>query len=318
MKHHSIDYKLSAIKYYKKIGSFRKTCDIFECSKTSLQRWVKKYDDTKNISRKKRELKIVFTNEEKLFIKEYIKKYPNITLKLLTKIFNKKFNKEYHYLSIYYLLKEIKISYKILRKKYFPEKGDEKQELCEYWKELLKYNMKDIISIDESAVYINATKERGYSKKGTRAILKTDIYPYKKFNLLLGITYGKIVGFELYKEPIRKEQLINYIDKYIFNKYEKKVIILDNAKFHHNKDVKEKIKESKNNLLYSIRYNPQCNPIENYFNQLKHYIKLKSPITYEEIVNSIKEINKHNVKKEHLENYFKYLFIQGKEFVKKC
>ena len=83
MKHHSIDYKLSAIKYYKKIGSFRKTCDIFECSKTSLQRWVKKYDNTKNISRKKRELKIVFTNEEKLFIKEYIKKYPNITLKLL-------------------------------------------------------------------------------------------------------------------------------------------------------------------------------------------------------------------------------------------
>ena len=28
MKHHSIDYKLSAIKYYKKIGSFRKTCDF--------------------------------------------------------------------------------------------------------------------------------------------------------------------------------------------------------------------------------------------------------------------------------------------------
>jgi hypothetical protein len=60
--------------------------------------------------------------------------------------------------------------------------------------------------------------------------------------------------------------------------------------------------------LYSIRYNSQCNPIENYFNQLKHYIKLKSPITYEEIINSIKEINKHNIKKEHLENYFKYLF----------
>jgi transposase len=246
MKYHSIDYKLTAIKYYKKFGSFRKTSDIFECSKTSLQRWVKKYDDTKNISRKKKELKIVFTNEEKLFIKEYIKKYPNITLKLLTKIFNKKFNKEYHYLSIYYLLKEIKISYKILRKKYFPEKGDDKQELCKYWKELLKYNMKDIISIDESAIYVNTTKERGYSKKGTKAILKTDIYPYKKFNLLLGITYGKIVRFELYKEPIRKEQLINFIYKYILNKYKKKVIILDNTKFHHNKDVKEKIKESKN------------------------------------------------------------------------
>jgi hypothetical protein len=44
-------------------------------------------------------------------------------------------------------LKEIKISYKILSKKYFPEKGDEKQKLCKYWK--------DIVSIDESAIYIN-------------------------------------------------------------------------------------------------------------------------------------------------------------------
>jgi len=28
MKQHSIDFQLSAIKYYKKIGSFRETCKI--------------------------------------------------------------------------------------------------------------------------------------------------------------------------------------------------------------------------------------------------------------------------------------------------
>ena len=48
------------------------------------------------------------------------------------------------------------------------------------------------------------------------------------------------------EDIVRKEQLINFIYKYILNKYKKKVIILDNTKFHHNKDVKEKIKESKN------------------------------------------------------------------------
>ena len=35
-------------------------------------------------------------------------------------------------------------------------------------------------SIDETAFYINMNKERGWSKKGTRVIIKTDIYPYKK------------------------------------------------------------------------------------------------------------------------------------------
>ena len=39
-KHHTEDYKLSAIKYYKKYGSVRKTCKIFDCSKGKL---LKKY-----------------------------------------------------------------------------------------------------------------------------------------------------------------------------------------------------------------------------------------------------------------------------------
>ena len=43
MKHHSNDYKLSAVKYYNKIKSIRKTCHIFDCSKSSLQRWIIKY-----------------------------------------------------------------------------------------------------------------------------------------------------------------------------------------------------------------------------------------------------------------------------------
>ena len=43
---HSEDYKLSAVKYYIKINSLRKTCEIYECSKTSLQRWIERYFET--------------------------------------------------------------------------------------------------------------------------------------------------------------------------------------------------------------------------------------------------------------------------------
>lgn len=39
-KHKSSDYKLSAVKYYLKMKepSYRKVCEIFECSKDSLVR----------------------------------------------------------------------------------------------------------------------------------------------------------------------------------------------------------------------------------------------------------------------------------------
>uniref|UniRef100_A0A6C0EDE9 Uncharacterized protein n=1 Tax=viral metagenome TaxID=1070528 RepID=A0A6C0EDE9_9ZZZZ len=36
--HHSVDFKLSAIKLYLKIDSIRKVAELLDCSKSSLQR----------------------------------------------------------------------------------------------------------------------------------------------------------------------------------------------------------------------------------------------------------------------------------------
>ena len=56
MTHKSIDYKMSAVKYYlNNNDDIRKTCKIFDCKKSSLHRWVKRYKKTKNLTRKNRE-----------------------------------------------------------------------------------------------------------------------------------------------------------------------------------------------------------------------------------------------------------------------
>ena len=34
------DLKLKAVKYYDKIKNYVKVCEIFECSKRSLKRWI--------------------------------------------------------------------------------------------------------------------------------------------------------------------------------------------------------------------------------------------------------------------------------------
>ena len=42
--HKTEDYKLSAVKYYLKNDfSMKYVCDIFECKKQSLSRWVDRY-----------------------------------------------------------------------------------------------------------------------------------------------------------------------------------------------------------------------------------------------------------------------------------
>ena len=48
MKHKSEDYKISAVKYYlKNKDNIRKTCKIFDCKKSTLQRWIQRYKTSK-------------------------------------------------------------------------------------------------------------------------------------------------------------------------------------------------------------------------------------------------------------------------------
>jgi transposase-like protein len=55
MTHKSEDYKISAVKYYlKNKDNIRKTCKIFDCKKSTLQRWIKRYKTSKNLTRRNR------------------------------------------------------------------------------------------------------------------------------------------------------------------------------------------------------------------------------------------------------------------------
>ena len=55
MTHKSEDYKISAVKYYlKNKDNIRKTSKIFDCKKSTLQRWIQRYNSTKNLTRRNR------------------------------------------------------------------------------------------------------------------------------------------------------------------------------------------------------------------------------------------------------------------------
>ena len=85
--------------------------------------------------------------------------------------------------------------------------------------------------------------------------------------------------------------LTNIIDFYnnsIKDKYKNYLIIMDNAVIHRSKIIKQIIEE--------------------FFSQLKHYIKKKSPNTYEDIERVIKEIINSKIKREHLTNYLKHSY----------
>jgi len=155
------------------------------------------------------------------------------------------------------------------------------------------------------------THSYGRSKSGTRAIKKTNTYPFKRYNLLCAISYNKVIGWTLYeyvKEGLKKEHIIDFYNHFIKDKYKNHLIIMDNARIHISKIIRETIEKSDNYLLYNVPYNPQTNAIEEFFSQLKHYIKKQSPQSFNEIYKTITDIINTKIKSKHLENYIKHSF----------
>ena len=315
MKQHTEDYKQTAVQYYlENDENLRDVCNIFKCEFQSLARWVKTYNKQGNIHRKTRKnhnLKI--TPEIEQFVKLYVRNYNTTTLWELSKLVNEKFNVYLTDMSIYNILHKHKLTRKRLRSKYYPEKkeGQEKEDLETFYRKLHEYDYKRIICLDETSIYLNMTLTYGRSKSGTRVIKKTNKYPYKRYNLLCAICADKVVGWTLYPERkggVKTIDILEFYRKIIRPDYKNYLVIMDNAVIHKSKQIREEIEYDNNQLLYSVPYHPETNSIEEFFSQLKHYIKKESPNTYDDIYGVIRNVIATKIKKEHLQNYLKHSY----------
>jgi len=53
-KHHTEDYKLSAVKFALRTGNQVETCEVFDCKRSSLQDWIDLYKKTGRVLNKTR------------------------------------------------------------------------------------------------------------------------------------------------------------------------------------------------------------------------------------------------------------------------
>jgi len=94
-KHKTEDYKISAVKYYlnnDKGDGYKKTCKIFDCKKSTLRDWIKRYKTSKNLIRRNR--KSVSYKITKLQVKtalELLKQNEQLTMNELAIDMKKKY-----------------------------------------------------------------------------------------------------------------------------------------------------------------------------------------------------------------------------------
>jgi transposase len=300
-KHKSEDYKISAVEYYLNSNKTQEdVCDIFKCSVRSLMRWVERYENEDSIKRHNRKsISYKVKKEHIKFVLEEIKKNKTITIEvLLSKLKDKYKDLELSRRHLADIIKDNYVSLKLTHIRHEPTKRFGKdininEKLKEFYNEIKKYNIKDIISIDETSINSLQKRHHCYNDVGKRCVITTNSQEvFKKYTAIFAINYKGVIGWTLYnKGGIDSDRLYKFLEENITSIYKNKVIILDNASSHRNDKIK-KVIEKDNKLLYSIPYQHFTNCIENYFSILKSKLQKLEGLTYNEIKSNItKAIN---------------------------
>ena len=316
-KHHTEDYKLSAVKYALRTDNQVETCEVFDCKRASLQRWIETYRESGSPLRTTIRQRTAYKVKKEYvdFLRQELHKKPDIFMEdLRTLLVGKYPDADISREHIGRLLRDNDKTRKRLRKRHEPKlyRGKErnhKGEVQEYLKQARKYDLDKIICLDETAIYANLHPSYARCDIGKRCYIKSDDNKvFTHYSLLVAITNKKTIGWTIYeKGAVNAERLVEFINEFIKGKYDDNLVIMDNAMFHKSPEVKKAIADSKNTIQYTVPYYPRSNPIEQYFSQMKHYLKKESPVSFADI-KKVVEKSIAKVKEQNYNNYFLHAF----------
>jgi transposase len=199
-KHKSEDYKITAVKYYIKSNkSQQEVCNIFNCSPRSLLRWVERYKKQGSIKRNsKKSISYKVTKDQVKYIVQEIKNNKTITMNdLLIKTKEKFLNFDISVRHLSRIIKDNYISLKLTHIRHEPILRFRKEidiNIKEFYKEVKKYKIEDIICIDESSINALQNRYHCYNDIGKRCVIKTQSQEvFKKYTGILTIFISVIL-----------------------------------------------------------------------------------------------------------------------------
>ena len=91
---------------------------------------------------------------------------------------------------------------------------------------------------------------------------------------ICAISLNKVVSVRIIKKSANKKDFLNFL-KIDLHNIKNNYILIDNARIHHSKLIKDFIKTSTNKLLFNVPYHPEFNPIEKIFSKIKTIVRFK-------------------------------------------
>ena len=306
---HPLVIKELAIKYYNssKKTTIKQTLTNYNISNGSLFRWIKLKKnnnllENKQIYNKKTKITPVI----KCYIRTYILRKLHFDYKLLLNLIKTKFKISISKSSLYNIISKLNLTRKKIKKETIVKnKIKHNRDIRNFKKSINGISLDKIISIDESHFDNEISSIYGWSLKGTEIRQKMHLKKKVRYTLICAVNNKKVVHSMIIKGSANAEIFKEFI-KELDKKTDRNVyLLLDNARIHHSKIVKEFITTLNHTMLFNAPYCPCFNPIEKVFSKIKQLVRMNYNNTDpDKLKNNINKSLK-KITTDNLQNYFR-------------
>jgi hypothetical protein len=171
-------------------------------------------------------------------------------------------------------------------------------------------NADRIIFIDETGFCVSMRLRQGRSRKGTPARIKVKSVRSKNISVVAAMSIGGLVSFKAQDSSYNgidfRSYLVELMDSLNAQGKTGCTLVMDNVAFHKMGIVQAAVREKGHSLLFLPPYSPMLNPIEELFNQWKHWVKVANCKTKDQLDAAIATAAAR-VTGEHCFNYWRHM-----------
>lgn len=141
-----------------------------------------------------------------------------------------------------------------------------------YAENIGRYDVDNLVFLDETGFNKHVFKTYGYSTKNTSAYVQLDGNRGTNITCLAAISKTGVVGFTIFQGGLNTEKFLSFIHEQLepyFLSNPNKILIMDNAAVHKGNLIRNAFLTAGINVKYLPPYSPQLNPIEEFFSMIK-------------------------------------------------
>lgn len=147
-----------------------------------------------------------------------------------------------------------------------------------FFYELSEFSSFHLVFVDESGCDKRVGHRRtGWSPRGVAPVQVARFHRGERYHILPAYAQDGIVHFQVYQGNTDGSVFEEFIRDLLPHcgrwPQPRSVLVMDNASIHHGAKVKQMCREAGVKLVYTAPYFPEHNPIEEYFAEVKRFIK---------------------------------------------